>query len=223
VHIRFEDDALASPLQAVAVTAAQPRRPVAEMRYAVAGERRHTVLEEGDRLATGLADADAVATVAARCRARVLDHLSLGGWAAARAGIAGIGGRRLLVLGDEAGALTSHARAHAHAVEGDELVFFRDGQAVCLPLAWSSDVEVGPVDAAVIVAPGQTDAPCAPVASGEVVEALVAATVPSWKPPAQVLRSCIGLVGGVDGYRIDGSRVAAGVESLLAHVTGGRP
>jgi hypothetical protein len=223
VHIRFEDDALASPLQAVAVTAAQPRRPVAEMQYAVVGEGRHTVLEEGDRLATGLVGADAVATVAARCRARVLDHLSLGGWAAARAGIAGIEGRRLLVLGDEAGALTSHARAHAHAVEGDELVFFRDGQAVCLPQPWSSDVGMGPVAAAVIVTSGHTEALCAPVASGEVVEALLAATLPSWTPRGQVLRAGIGLVGNVDGYRIDGRRVAAGIESLLAHVPGGGP
>jgi len=201
--VRFDDDALAPAVHALRVTADQPREALAEMHYAVTGRGAYAVLEEGDRVATGLAAEQAIGTVADRIRRRVLDHLSLGGWTAARAGIARVDRGRVLVLGDDDRAFTSRLRREGHEVEGDDLVFFRGEEVVSLPQPSSSDVQLGRPTAVVVVRHGSGDPTCTPVASGEVVEALLAATVPSWAPPGRVLRACVDLAGNVDGYRVE--------------------
>jgi len=152
-------------------------------------------------MAAGLSAGDAVEAVAERCRARVLDHLSVGGWTVAWGGIVGVDGQRVLVVGDADGAYIGHARAAGWPVEGDDLVVFRGREAVCLPQPSSTtDITAGAVTSVVVV--GRGDGPRVPLNTGQVVEALVAVTVRSWKPPADVLRACVELVGGADGYRV---------------------
>ena len=189
-------------MQSLVVTYRQPRAPVAAMHYEVVGCAPYAVLEEGDRVATGLSAGEAVTTIAARCQARLLDHLSLGGWVAARAGIAWIGGRRALVLGDEARAVTIRLRATGHAVEGDELVFFRGGEAVCLPQPSSPRVELRPVDDVVLVGDPNGADGSAPVNTAEIVQALLGATVTALGPPGKLLAACVALVGHADGRRL---------------------
>jgi hypothetical protein len=184
VHVRFEDEGLRAAVDALAVSADQPRQAVAEMHYAIEGDGPYAVLEEGDRLSAGLSASDAVEVVSTRCRARVLDHLDVSGWTGARAGVARVEGRSVLVLGDA----------------GDDLVFFRAGMAVNLPTPSSTEVVEASVTAVAVVE--AADEPRAPLDTGQVVEALVAATLPSWKPPGDILRACVELVRGADGYRV---------------------
>jgi hypothetical protein len=202
VHVTFENGALAPALMTLAVTADQPRTPVAEMHYAVEGDEHYRVLEEGDTVASDVAAPDAVAAIADRIRRRVLDHLSVGGWTAAQAAIVRADGRRMLVLGDEDNAFTSRVRSAGDVVEGDDLVFFRNGIAVSLPQTSSAGLMEGPVAAAAVVRVGDTEEPWAALTSGQLVEALVAATLPVWKPSGDVLRACVALVGDVDGYSV---------------------
>ena len=203
VHVRFEDDSLEPEMAAMAVSARQPREAAGEMHYVVEGSGPYAVLEEGARQAAGLSTTEVAGALAARCRARVLDHLSLGGWTAASGAIVHADGRRVLVLGDDSGAVVDRLRTTGEFVEGDDLVFFRAGAAVCLPQPSSVDIVEGPVSAVAVVAPA-TDGPYQALTTGDVVEALVTATLPSWTPPANVLRACLDLVRGADGYQVSG-------------------
>jgi hypothetical protein len=71
-----------------------------------------------------------------RCHARLLDHMTLGGWIALHAGVVSIDGRRALLVGAKGvGKTTLLLRLlyDGHAVEGDEVVYARAGEAVCQP------------------------------------------------------------------------------------------
>jgi hypothetical protein len=196
--VHAEDESVAPAVRSLVVTTDQPHEPVARMRYDILGSSPYAVLEEGDRLAAGLARPEAVATIADRCRSRLHDHLSLGGWMAARAAIMRTGGRRLLVLGDEPGALAARLHADGHEVEGDELVFFRAGQAVCLPGPRSRRVELGPIDG-VALGGYPRPGPSGRVTTGEVMQALLAAIVSTASPPRDLVAECVALVGQADG------------------------
>ena len=94
------------------------------------------MLEEGDHLATVGTPDDVLYVVYGRCYARLLDHMSLGGWVALHAGIVRIHDRRALVIGEKgAGKTTLLLRLlyDGHTVEGDEVVFTRGGAAISQP------------------------------------------------------------------------------------------
>jgi hypothetical protein len=200
--VHLEDDTLQPALQSLVVTYRQPRAPIAAMHYDVVGCAPYAVLEEGDRAATGLSAGEVVTTIAERCRARLLDHLSLGGWVAARAGIAWIDGRRALVLGDEERAVTTRLRATGHVVEGDELVFFRDGEAVCLPQPCSPRVELRPVDSVVLVSDPSSADGSAPLNTADIVQALLGATVTALAPSGKLVAACVALVAHARARRL---------------------
>ena len=73
---------------------------------------------------------------------------------------------------------------------------------LCKNAELASEVALGPVTAVAVVAGGSPDTSRTPLPSGEAVEALIGVTLASWKPSAEVLRACVDLVGGIDGFRI---------------------
>lgn len=136
VEVEVEDDDLAPKLHYLVNRAEQPVTPRTTLHYAVRGTGPYRLEEEGDPLATVDTPDDVLYLIYYRCHARLLDHLGLAGWAALHGGIVGVGGRRVLVVGDKgAGKTTLLLRLlhDGHRVEGDEMVFVRDRAAVCLP------------------------------------------------------------------------------------------
>jgi len=136
VEVEIEDEGLVSGMRYLANGAEQPLTPRTTLHYAVLGHGPYELREEGDHLATVGRPDDVLYLVYRRCHARLLEHLALGGWAAVHGGIVRVGSRRALVIGDKgAGKTTLLLRLlhDGHAVEGDEMVFFRAGTAICLP------------------------------------------------------------------------------------------
>lgn len=211
VEVGFEDESLGPLVESLAVTDEQPRDAVSTVHYQVVGDGPYVVLEEGDRLAAGVSNLDAVALLAARVRARVVDHLTVGSWVAVRGGVARVAGRRVLLVPAadadvDLGEVLSPLRRGGHPVEGDDLVFLRDGVAVCLPRPCSSDVQLAPVDVVVVLGRG-AQGEAAPMSALDAVQALVAVAVPLWAPPRQVVRACSAIVAGADAYRVASSDV----------------
>lgn len=136
VEVSFDDERLGVVLAYMANGAAQPLEPRVAMRYAVVGRGPYVLLEEGDHLAAVGRPDDVLYLLYARCHARLVDYMSLGDWVALHAGVASVGDRRVLVLGAKGTGKTTlllRLLYDGHAVEGDELVFTRAGEAVCLP------------------------------------------------------------------------------------------
>jgi hypothetical protein len=200
--VRVEDEALEPLARALVVTDRQPLEPSAAMRYDVLGRAVYTVLEEGDRVASELTGLEAVKTIAQRSRARLMDHLALGGWMAARAGIAWIDGRRSLVLTEHDPGPATCRPVGSDDVEGDELVFFRGGEAVCLPQPGPRSLRLAPLERVVLVGEQSVAGPVAPISSGDAVRTLVAATVMPSAPRARLVAECVTLVGRLEAYRV---------------------
>jgi hypothetical protein len=136
VEVAVDDDRLETAIDYLANGARQPLTPRATMHYAVNGRGPYTLFEEGDYLARLDGPDDVLYVLYQRSHARLVDYLSLSGWVPLHAGVVSIAGRRALMLGSKgAGKTTLMLRLlyDGHAVEGDELVFTRGGDAVCLP------------------------------------------------------------------------------------------
>jgi hypothetical protein len=222
------DETLEPALEALANCARQPVEARAIMRYRIDGHGPYAVFEQGDHLATVSSTAEIVTLIASRCQARLLDYLSLGSWVALRAGIVRVGWRRALLVGDE-GAWRPVLRlmqANGHGVEGDQLVFTRRGDAVCLP--WKlrttpgdagSDqrLECRPVDVAFVVGSGDGGPTgCRPISGGDLVRAVVANVVPLRESGRQRLRACAALVGDTDGHDLVAADVAGATDLVVA-------
>jgi hypothetical protein len=139
VDIRYQDPALRATF---AYLAGRPRQhfPIRKtLSYQVTGSSPYDILEEGDELDRVARAPDVLHLVYRRVYRRVLERYALAGWVALHAALATIGGRRTLILGDKGAGKTTLATRllyAGHAVEGDELVLVRNGQAVAMPRAF---------------------------------------------------------------------------------------
>jgi hypothetical protein len=107
-----------------------------EMRYRVDGHGPYELFEDGEFLDAAQTPDDALFVLYGRCYGRLVHHLTVGGWVPFHGGVVTIAGRRLLVVGHKgAGKSTLMLRLlfDGHEVEGDEMTFTRDGDAVVLP------------------------------------------------------------------------------------------
>jgi hypothetical protein len=215
---------LAPAVEALAPTGPQPVEPRATQRYELVGTGPFEVREEGDHLATVGDHWDAVSLVASRSLARLRDYLSLSGWVTLQAGIARVAGRRALVVGGSRAtrvALLHRLRLDGYDVEGDDLVFTRGGEAVCLPTPGSgegpaSGIELDAIDVGVVLRPGADGAAaCGPMSTGELVRAVVLSVSPMRESSRDLLRACSALVGGADGLELVADDPGALAEKLV--------
>lgn len=132
----MDHDGLLRVLRYLANGAAQRVAVEGSMRYHVAGAGPYELFDDGVHLTTASTPDDVLFILYQRCYGRLLEHLRLGGWVPLHGAMATVAGRRLLVLGEKgAGKTTLMLRLlyDGHAVEGDELVFTREGVAVPMP------------------------------------------------------------------------------------------
>lgn len=104
--------------------------------YDVDGRGPYVIRLAGRELDVAARPDDVLYLLYRDCYGRVLTHFRSEGWLAVHAGLVTIAGRRLIVLGHKgAGKTTLLTRllVDGHAVEGDEMVFTRDGSVVALP------------------------------------------------------------------------------------------
>jgi hypothetical protein len=131
-----DDDGLWGHLRYLANEAAQPLIACVSMHYEVTGHGPYELFEEGHHLAALEGPEDVLYVLYQRCHARLVAHQSRAGWTVLHAAVLSVTGRRTLVLGPKgAGKTTLMLRLlhDGHPVEGDEAVFTRDGEAICLP------------------------------------------------------------------------------------------
>ncbi len=131
-----DDAGLLAHLAYLTTAAEQPGRPHASIELEVTGRGPYECYEQGTALATVGTPEDVVYVLYRRCYARLIEHQASAGWASIHAALVSIAGRRALVVGDkEAGKTTLMLRLlhDGQAVEGDEAVFTRGGEAICMP------------------------------------------------------------------------------------------
>ncbi len=131
-----EDDGLIEHLAYLTTTAEQPVSPTVSIDYVVTGRGPYHLFEDGRSLTTVHRPDDVLYVLYRSCHARLIDHLALAGWASIHAAVVSVQGRRALVVGERgAGKTTLMLRLlhDGHPVEGDEAIFTRDGEAICLP------------------------------------------------------------------------------------------
>lgn len=136
IEVSYDDERLDFVLAYLANNAEQPVAPTTVLPYAVAGRGPYELSAGGEHLATAASPDDVLYLLYGRCHSRLVENLMSHGWVPLHGGIVGLGGRRVLVLGPKgAGKTTLMLRLlyDGHRVEGDEMVFTRDGEAVCLP------------------------------------------------------------------------------------------
>ncbi len=136
VDIRYQDTALRQPFAYMAGHARQPFPIRKTLRYEVTGTSPYDIREEGDDFDRVTTTSDVLHLIYRRVYRRVLERYTLAGWVALHAALATVAGRRTLILGDKGAGKTTLATRllySGHAVEGDELVLMRNGQAVALP------------------------------------------------------------------------------------------
>jgi hypothetical protein len=134
--VRADDDRVVKHLEYLANGAEQPVSPTASIDYDVTGYGPYQLFEDGQPVTTVDRTEDVLYVLYRRCHIRLIDHQSLAGWASIHAAVMSVAGRRALVVGDKgAGKTTLMLRLlhDGHHVEGDETVFTRDGEAICLP------------------------------------------------------------------------------------------
>jgi hypothetical protein len=139
VEVTADDDRLASTLAYLGNSAVQDVPVESELRYHVDGVGPYRIHEENQPVETS-SNRDGVLNVLyGRCYGQVVSRFTQDGWTPIHAGLVTIAGRRLLVVGHKGvGKTTLMLRLlhDGHRVEGDEMVFTRDGSAVPLPRAF---------------------------------------------------------------------------------------
>jgi hypothetical protein len=131
-----DDDGLREHLSYLTNEAVQPLSACVSVHYEVTGHGPYELFEEGRHLAALEEPEDVLYVLYQRCHARLIDHQSRAGWAVLHGAVLSVAGRRALVLGPKgAGKTTLMLRLlhDGYPVEGDEAVFTRDGEAICLP------------------------------------------------------------------------------------------
>ena len=220
VEVTFDDDAMQPVVRSLANQARQPVEPRAAMSYHVGGRGPYEVLEEGDHLATAAGPDDAARVISERCQARLVDYLSLGQWGAIRGGIARVGTHRTLVVSELAAnvePLLLQLVEAGHTVEGNDLVFFRGGEAVCVPRSAAAEVDLAPVDVVCVLrGAGGGTARCWSITTVKLVQVLVAGALPWLGSPAQLVRAASTLVAGVDAYELSDGDVRDNARVLAA-------
>jgi hypothetical protein len=92
--------------------------------------------EEGWRFAVARSPDEAIRALDTRLQARVLDYLTGGGWVLLRAGLARVGGARVLVVAEadeHVAAMMTRMLLDGAAVEGGAIALTRDGVAMAFP------------------------------------------------------------------------------------------
>lgn len=136
VRVSVDDERILEHLGYLANGAEQPVSPTASIEYEVTGHGPYHLFEDGLRVSTVDRTDDVLYLLYRSCHAQLLDLQWLGGWASIHAAVVSVSGRRALVVGEKgAGKTTLMLRLlhDGHHVEGDEAVFTRDGEAICLP------------------------------------------------------------------------------------------
>jgi len=137
VEVTADDDRVAAKIAYLANHAEQSAPLKRILRYGVEGHGPYEVFEDGERLAVrGRRPTMCSSSSMNAATDGWWTTLSVGGWLPLHGGLVTIAGRRLLVVGQKgAGKSTLMLRLlyDGHAVEGDEMVFTRDGVAVALP------------------------------------------------------------------------------------------
>jgi hypothetical protein len=136
VGVSVQDDRLAARLAYLANGAEQPVDARVSIDLEVRGWGPYELLERGTTAITLATAEDVVYVLYRRCYARLIDDQASAGWASIHGAAASIDGRRVLIVGDKAVGKTTLALRllhDGHAVEGDEVVFTRDGEAICMP------------------------------------------------------------------------------------------
>lgn len=136
MRVSVDDDSLLWHLEYLVNGAEQPLSPTDSIDYVVTGRGPYELFEDGLPVTTVDRPEDVLYVVYQRCYARLIDHQAGAGWASIHAALLSVAGRRALVVGEKgAGKTTLMLRLlhDGHRVEGDEAVFTRDGEAICLP------------------------------------------------------------------------------------------
>jgi hypothetical protein len=136
VEISIEDPGLMHSMRYLMNAAEQPVRPIRTFRYSVAGTGPWEVHEEGDLLERSDHPNDVLGALYRRCHQRAYHLFALGGWTLVHGAVVGVGGERLLIVGDSGtgkSTLALHLLLRGAAVEGDELALVRGGQVIPLP------------------------------------------------------------------------------------------
>lgn len=136
VEVSYEDERLEPVLAYLANAADQPLAPDLVIRCSVRGCGPYELCDGAGRVETLASPDDVLYVLYGHCHRRLVDHFTSHRWVPLHGALVGVGGRRVLVLGPKgAGKTTLMLRLlfDGHPVEGDEMVFTRDGEAVCLP------------------------------------------------------------------------------------------
>ncbi|MDQ4090300.1 MAG: hypothetical protein M3163_08355 [Actinomycetota bacterium] len=146
--------------------------PQASLHYTVTGRGPYELFDGAGRVATLARPDDVLYVLYGRCHRRLLDHLTSNAWVPVHGGVVGVGGRRVLVVGTKrAGKTTLMLRLlfDGQQVEGDELVFMRGSEAVCLPRNFH--VKPGTRDLVPELEPGWDALPATSTSDGTVITA----------------------------------------------------
>jgi len=136
VDITAEDDRLASKLAYLTVSAASDLSTDEHVGYHVSGTGPYVLATDGGEPEGAQTPDDVLFLVYRDCYGRLMRRMQTAGWLAIHGGLVWVAGRRLLVIGQKgAGKTTLMLRLlhDGHRVEGDELVFTREGLAMALP------------------------------------------------------------------------------------------
>ncbi len=139
VDIRYQDPSLRAVFAYLAVYTRHPFPIKKTLSYQITGNGPYRILEEGDELDRVATAADVLHLIYRRVYQRILERYALAGWVVLHAALATIGGSRTLILGDKGAGKTTLATRllyAGHAVEGDEMVLVRAGQAAAMPRAF---------------------------------------------------------------------------------------
>lgn len=136
VEIEAEDGSLAGRLRYLVNGATQDVPIVRTLRYRIMGRGPWSLFEFRDLVDVLDQVDDLVAALYLRIHGRMCERYSLGGWSVFHGVLATVGGSRFMLIGHPEVGKTTLATTlvfAGHSVEGDEMIFVRDGLAVALP------------------------------------------------------------------------------------------
>jgi len=136
IRVTADDEALERTIAYLVNHATQDGVVRRNAAYHVAGNGPYELLQDGDPMGPARTADDVLYLLYQRCYGRLLDHMTLGGWVALHGVLVRVGGGRRIMVGEKGAGKTTLALRLLHdgcPVEGDEIVFVRDGIAVALP------------------------------------------------------------------------------------------